>query len=471
MTSRMRRGGLRGQGPTLLVASITGTFGVLLLQLTGVLALVVHTEPGTARSVHTVPLLLGIAAWLFIIIALYVSSIVTSNTVATVVAGRRREIALLRLIGSSGARERSRMAREGLTAGAIGGVIGILLGTALADAAASAAAATGLAPAVHYDFLAVKILFPAICVTLTTWLAAWAGARRVLSVRPIEALGNAAELDLGELRLRGRRHRNALVLVIVGMVLLASGVIGGLFTPLAVLIGIIGGILSFTGIVLGAEAVIPPVLRLIGGIFGRGPVAQLAARSALRNPERSSRMVIGITIGVTLVMTFSVTMTSYQDILNRATAADPNRYDGTQSVVAITIAIFSILIGISALIAAVGLVNALSLSVAQRTRELGLMRALGFDRRQLRVMLLAEAAALTIAATIVGLVLGFLYGWAGAQAMFGGIDGSPGLVLPGLPWGTVLVIVVAAAVLTLVAAVAPSRRATAVSPVVALAVE
>ena len=59
----------------------------------------------------------------------------------------------------------------------------------------------------------------------------------------------------------------------------------------------------------------------------------------------------------------------------------------------VTVGVFTVLIGFSALIAAVGMVNTLSLSVMQRTRELGLLRALGFDRRQLRGMIVAESAA------------------------------------------------------------------------------
>ena len=82
---------------------------------------------------------------------------------------------------------------------------------------------------------------------------------------------------------------------------------------------------------------------------------------------------------------------------------------------------------------------------------------------------MAEAAALTISATLTGLVLGFVYGWAGAQSLLGATLAEPGLVLPAVPWTMFGVFTVAAAVLTLVASVAPARRAMRVSPVVALA--
>ena len=135
------------------------------------------------------------------------------------------------------------------------------------------------------------------------------------------------------------------------------------------------------------------------------------------------------------------------------------------------VTIFSVLIGFSALIAAGGMVNNLSLSVLQRTRELGLLRALGFTARQLRAMIRAEAAQLTIAAILVGLVLGIFYGWAGAQSLLGTINGAPGLVVPVVPLWLLAVVAVSAAVLTVVASVAPTRRATRIAPVVALAVD
>jgi putative ABC transport system permease protein len=171
------------------------------------------------------------------------------------------------------------------------------------------------------------------------------------------------------------------------------------------------------------------------------------------------------------VTMFAVAAASFQEFVMQAQAANPEVYEGTQTVVATTVGVFSALIGLSALIAAVGMVNNLSLSVLQRTRELGLLRALGFSAAQIRRMIVVEAAQLTVAAVAVGLVLGTFYGWAGAQSMFGAINGSPGLIFPVVPWAIVAVIVVLAALLTAAASVAPSRRATRIAPVAALAVD
>jgi len=464
------RARLKDQVPTFLVALLAGTFGVLLLHVTGMLAVAIAADSVTGDS-DTVALMLPIVAWVFIVIAIYVSAVVTTNTVATVVAGRTRLIALLRLIGSSARAERGRIAREGLAVGFAGAAAGIVLGTAAAFGLQRVAVATGVMPDVAYQYANVSVLLPAIAVVLTTWLASWVGSRRVLRVRPIEAIGQSVESDREELVRRRGRNIAAVVLIVLGTGLLAVGIVVGLVRPEGVLIGLLGGILSFSGIVLAAHIVMPPVLRLVGRLFGRTPAARIAAENAVRNPERSSRMTIGLVIGVTLVTTFSVTMESYRAMIHAAIEAQPEVFAGVEGMLNVTIAIFAVLIGFSALIAAIGLVNTLSLSVLQRTRELGLLRALGFEARQLRGMIVAEAAALTIAATMTGLVLGFVYGWAGAQALLGGAQGQPVFVFPGIPWAMIGILIVAAGLLTALASIAPARRAMRVSPVVALATD
>lgn len=464
--SRLR---LADQWPALVVAAVAAAFGAMLLQVTGLLGAAIRADDAAASS-DTAMLILTITAWVFIVIAVYVGAIVTSNTVATVVAGRTRTIALLRLVGASAGSQRAAIAREGLVVGTAGAVAGVLIGSFAAWGMGLWAVQADVIPETAYDWANPWVAPPAVVVALTTWLAAWVGSRRVLAVRPAEALGGANESSREELRARRGRNIAAITLTAAGTALLALGVLAGLVTPLGVLIGLIGGVLSFTGIVLGAHLVMPPVLRAVGGLLGRSPSARLAAENAVRHPERSSRMTIGLVIGVTLVTMFAVAMESYRVLLLEAVADQPQLIAGIEAMVDATVAVFTVLIGFSALIAAIGLVNTLSLSVLQRGRELGLLRALGFERRQVRTMVVAEAAALTAAATMVGVVLGVGYGWAGAQSMLGSVSGEPMLIAPVMPWPVLGLIVVAAAVLTIIASLAPARRAARVSPVEALAV-
>ena len=465
----MRRA-LTGHASSVLVAALSSAFGVLLLEVTGVLAQIIRGDDVTGSSTM-VALLLQTLAFVFIIIAVYVGAIVTSNTFATIIAGRTRTIALMRLIGSSAADQRKAVAKEGLLVGVVGSVIGAVIASGLTWLLLLIAQATKFIPKGAYAVLDGVIVIPIVAVVLTTWLASWIGSRRVLHVSPMEATGAAVERTVDETRsLRGCRT-SATVLFIVGIGLLVLGMLIGLVTPLGVLVGVVGGIVSFSGVVLGAQFVMPLALRLVGRMFGSSATARLAAENAVRYPERSARSTIGLVIGVALVTMFAVAVESFQVMIRTAQEAQPEVYQGTDTVLTVVVVIFSVLMGFSALIAAVGMVNALSLNVLQRTRELGLLRALGFTARQVRTMVLAESAQLTIAAVVVGLLLGTFYGWAGAQSLLGSINGVPGIVLPAIPVGLLVVVVAASAVLIAVASVAPARRATSIAPVAALAVE
>jgi putative ABC transport system permease protein len=85
-------------------------------------------------------------------------------------------------------------------------------------------------------------------------------------------------------------------------------------------------------------------------------------------------------------------------------------------------------------------------------------------------MILAESVQMSVASVGLGLALGVLYGWSAAQSLLGSLSGT-GLVWPAMPWGLLTILVAGAALLAGLAALAPSRRATAVSPVAALAVD
>jgi putative ABC transport system permease protein len=460
---------LRDHAPSVLVATISAAFGVALLRVTAVIGTAAAADDATGDS-GTVSLLLGLVAVVFIVIAMYVAAIVTANTFSTILAGRTRTIALLRLLGSTASAQRRSVAGEGLLVGIVGALLGLGLGTGVAAGLTALAVAGDYLPDLDYGVVDVGAALPVIAVVLTTWLASWLGSRRVLTVTPMQAIGGAQERTGAEATPAGRGV-TALVLVIVGLLLVAVAVVVGLLTPLAVFLGLIGGILSFTGLVTGATWVMPPALRLVGRLFGGSAAARLAAENALRYPERSSRTAIGLVIGVTLITMFGVGTASFAQIIRAAQDVQPEVYAGIDAMLNATVTVLSVLLGFSALIAAIGVAGNLSLSVLQRTRELGLLRALGFTAVQIRRMILVESAQLTFAALLVGLVLGAFYGWAGAQSLLGSVNGAPGVVLPGMPWAVLGGLTLGSALLTWVASLAPSRRATRVSPVAALAVE
>ena len=465
LKARITRAGQAGLGASLLVAALASAFGVVLLQVTSVLATVISGDD--VSSIGAVKSALTLVAVLFITIAVYVSSLVTTNTVATIIAGRTRTIALMRLIGSSARDQRRAVAREGLAVGAAGAVLGAATGTLLMAGGVQIAVATGALPDLRYSLLDPFLVLPVAVVVLSTWCAAWVGSRRVLRVSPMQAVGAAQERSLEETIRRPARNVIAVVLIVAGVVFLAGGVIVGQVSEYGVLLGLVGGLLSFSGLVLGSHLIMPPILRLVGRGLGANAPARLAAANAQQHPERSSRATIGLVIGVTLITMFAVAGATFEKMMELA-MEDPSVRAAIGEMVGISLAVISVLVGFSALIAAVGMVNNLALSVLQRSREIGLLRALGFTGRQVRAMILAEGLQMSVSAVGLGVALGVFYGWAAAQSLFGAVAGGE-LVTPAVPWLLIVLCLVGTVLLAVGASIVPARRAVSVSPVTALA--
>lgn len=125
------------------------------------------------------------------------------------------------------------------------------------------------------------------------------------------------------------------------------------------------------------------------------------------------------------------------------------------------------MLGVSVVVSLVGVANTLGLSVLERRRENGLLRALGLTRSMMRLMLTFESFLLGIGGVVIGLLAGIGYAVAGIYALPIGFEDDVPLVLvvPGLAWGAVAVVLVVA----VLASVWPARGAAKVSPVEALA--
>ncbi|MFI2103325.1 ABC transporter permease [Isoptericola sp. NPDC019693] len=140
---------------------------------------------------------------------------------------------------------------------------------------------------------------------------------------------------------------------------------------------------------------------------------------------------------------------------------------GFQQVIDTALGIVVGLLAAAVVIALIGVANTLSLSVIERRRESATLRAIGLSKGQLRGMLAVEGLLIAVVGAVLGVLLGLVYGWAGAAAALGWA-GSPVVVVP---WRDVLLMLAVAAVAGLVASVAPARTAAKTSPVEALASE
>ena len=112
------------------------------------------------------------------------------------------------------------------------------------------------------------------------------------------------------------------------------------------------------------------------------------------------------------------------------------------------------LLGLAILIALLGIANTLALSIVEGTRELGLLRAVGMTRSQLRSSIRWESVIIAVQGTVLGLLIGVFVGWALVSAL-----SDEGITVFRIPYATLAAVVVLAAVAGMAAAVPPSRRA------------
>jgi len=119
-----------------------------------------------------------------------------------------------------------------------------------------------------------------------------------------------------------------------------------------------------------------------------------------------------------------------------------------------TLSLVYALLALAILIALLGIGNTLALSIFERTRELGVMRAVGMTRHQLRATIRWESVIIALQGTVLGLLIGVFFGWALVLAMR-----NQGITEFSVPLPTLLVVIVLAALAGAAAAIWPSRRA------------
>jgi putative ABC transport system permease protein len=113
-----------------------------------------------------------------------------------------------------------------------------------------------------------------------------------------------------------------------------------------------------------------------------------------------------------------------------------------------------VLLLLAVVIALIGIVNTLALSIFERTRELGLLRAVGMGRRQMKRMIRWESIIITLLGAVLGLGVGAFFGWAAVSAM-----GDIGVDRLSFPAFRLSMFVVVAGLAGVVAAILPARRA------------
>lgn len=113
------------------------------------------------------------------------------------------------------------------------------------------------------------------------------------------------------------------------------------------------------------------------------------------------------------------------------------------------------LLAMAVIVAVLGVINTLAMSVFERSQEIGMLRAIGLDRRGIKRMVRLESLVISLFGGVLGIGLGAFFGWAAGE-LIGGSLPTYELVMP---WGRMAVFLAVAALVGVLAALWPARRA------------
>jgi putative ABC transport system permease protein len=204
----------------------------------------------------------------------------------------------------------------------------------------------------------------------------------------------------------------------------------------------------------------------VGAVYGVGDVAgdYLLSREAWA-PHAGQDVDTSILVGLDGGVSLAAGKAAVSAVVGGADVMDRKEYVASVAQgVDMMLGIVYVLLFLAVLIALTGIANTLSLAVHERTRELGLLRAVGQSRRQLRSMVRWESVIIALFGTVGGLALGVFLGWALVQAA-----SASGFATFAAPAGQVAVVLVAGAVAGLLAGLGPARRAARLDVLAAIA--
>ncbi|GMU78889.1 MAG: ABC transporter substrate-binding protein [Acidimicrobiia bacterium] len=197
----------------------------------------------------------------------------------------------------------------------------------------------------------------------------------------------------------------------------------------------------------------------VGAVFGtREPLGQYAISLAAYEANVTSRVDDNVVIATAPGVSMSEARHAIEAVLADYPTAELLSEEQFKSSFASeinkTLNLVYVLLAMALVIAFFGIANTLALSVFERTRELGVLRALGMTRTQVRSMVRRESVLIALLGTTLGTLVGAAFSWALVRALRD--EGFSRLVLPA---PSLVAIVVLAALAAVLVAAPPARRA------------
>ncbi len=250
----------------------------------------------------------------FAVIALLVGGFLIFNTFTIVLAGRLKELALLRAVGAGRAQLLSAVLGEAAVVGVVGGALGAAFGLVVAFALQALLGVIGIElPGDSLVILPRTIIVSVALGAVITVLASLVPARRAVQVPPVAALTEvavAAPAGRGILR------------TVAGVVLLVAGSVGmgaTLFGGAGAASLGAGAVAIFLGVAALASLIARPVTSVLGWPAARaGMSGELARANAMRNPRRTAATASALMIGLALVAFVSIFSASLQATIDGA---------------------------------------------------------------------------------------------------------------------------------------------------------
>ncbi|WP_018296941.1 ABC transporter permease [Corynebacterium lubricantis] len=222
---------------------------------------------------------------------------------------------------------------------------------------------------------------------------------------------------------------------------------------------------------LSAPGISPSSVDLrVGGVFGESAIFQsflisYDAVSEIVPPQAATVMMVGVNSDGTVdheQLRANLEAAVEDAIVVQVRDTDEMVGEASMAIDQM-LSILYALLALAVIIAILGIVNTLTLSVIERRQEIGMLRAVGMQRGQVRVMIILESVQIAVFGALSGMIIGLAMGWA-----FLTVLADQGLETISIPWNLLITMLIGSGVVGVLAALWPAQRAAKTPPLDAI---